>query len=98
MKRMNAIEHGIPKCKLAWVNVIASRCKCFFRRGALQRCAVKVTHNTVSALGLAQEVFSKREARIDGGDGSITVQTAIGWVNVSNVVGLVFLLLRGPPL
>ena len=46
----------------------------------LQRFAVKVTHNTVSALGLAQEVFSKREARIDGGDGSITVQTAINEV------------------
>ncbi len=28
MKRMNAIEHGIPKSKVAWVNVIASRCRC----------------------------------------------------------------------
>ncbi len=32
MKRMDPIEHGIQKSKLAWVNIIASRCKRVFIR------------------------------------------------------------------
>ena len=28
MKAMNAVERDMPKSEVAWVNVIASRCKC----------------------------------------------------------------------
>jgi hypothetical protein len=44
----------------------------------LQRFVVKLNHNTVSTLALAQEVFSEEKHVAGSEGGSITVQTAIG--------------------
>ena len=44
----------------------------------LQRFAVKLNHNTVSTLALAQEVFSEGKHVAGSEGGSITVQTAVG--------------------
>ena len=49
----------------------------YFNKLPLQRFAVKLNHNTVSTLALAQEVFSEEKHVAGSEGGSITVQTAI---------------------